>query len=82
MTCNPTRTLTIRHRYTGEVATVMDISGMTESEFDRVWTGLARKVDFVKWMVVDSDTEVANTDPAVLRLLEAIRETDYRGANT
>jgi len=77
-----TRTLTIRHRYTGEVATVMDISGMTESELDKVWTGLARKVDFVRWQVIDSATEVANTDPAVLRSITTIRETDYRGANT
>ena len=58
-----TRTLTIRHRYNGEVATVMDVSGMTESELDKVWTGLARKVDFVKWQVVDSDTICASHIP-------------------
>ena len=83
-----TRTLTIKHRYTGEVATVMDISDMTESELDKVWTELARKVDFVRWQVVDSGTEDAlmarrnAADPAILRSIETIRETDYRGANT
>jgi hypothetical protein len=49
-----TRTLTIRHRETGEVATVMDISNMSATELDKVWSGLARKVDFEKWEAVDS----------------------------
>ena len=82
MNTKPTRTLTIRNRTTGEVATVMDISGMTESELDKVWTGLARKVDFVKWQVVDSCTEVDGVDPATLRSIATIREIDYRSANT
>jgi len=60
----------------------MDISDMTATELDKVWSGLARKLDFEKWEAVDSDTEVANTDPAILRSIETIRETDYRGANT
>ena len=91
MTCNPTRTLAIRNRATGEVATVMDISVMTETELDKVWSGLARKVDFEKWEAVDSgpksttDDQVARwnaADPAIRRSIATIRETDYQSANT
>ena len=49
-----TRTITIQRRETGEVATVMDISDMTESEMQAMWSGLARKVDFEKWEAIDS----------------------------
>lgn len=48
------RTLTISNRATGEVASVLDLTDMTNSEIDRMWRGLVYKVDFEKWMATDS----------------------------
>ena len=44
----------IVHRRTGSVASVLDVTGWSDREFDRMWDGLVMKVDFETWMPVYS----------------------------
>lgn len=50
----PTRTLTIQHRETGEIGTVMDVTDYTERKIGKIRNALAYKVDFENWKLVDS----------------------------
>ena len=56
--------MTIQHRQTGLVASVLDVTGWSESDFDRMWDGLVRKVDFAEWMPVYTPERGADETPA------------------
>lgn len=56
--------MSITHRETGEVSSVINVTGWSEHNFDKLFDGLVRKIDFAKWMPVfepprDDDQTVA-----------------------
>jgi hypothetical protein len=46
------KTITITHRGTGAVGTVLDVTGWDDRRFGRLWDALVMKVDFGEWMPV------------------------------
>ena len=49
-----TKTVTIANRETGFESAILDVTGWSESSFDRMWDGLVRKIDFAEWVPVYS----------------------------
>ena len=43
------RTVSLRNRETGEVSTTFDVTGWSWTNFDELWDGLVRKVNFEHW---------------------------------
>ena len=43
------KTLSLRHRETGEIAKTFDLTNYSPTHFDEFWDALVRKIDFEKW---------------------------------